>query len=118
VKRISRLYSADGLAVRTKVRTKIARRTRTDSGSHRKVVNGFVAARVLEGRWFGVPTVTDQFTRECLLLLADSSLIREKVATALSVVIAGRGRKARSQWIKGLNSEAGREFFQVCKSFT
>ena len=29
----------------------------------------FVAARLLDGRWFRVLTVVDQFTRECLLLL-------------------------------------------------
>ena len=33
-----------------------------------------LAARLLDGRWFRVLTVVDQFTRECLLLLADSSL--------------------------------------------
>jgi len=38
-----------------------------------------------------VLTVVDQFTRECLLLLADSSLTGHKVALALSQVIAERG---------------------------
>ena len=51
----------------------------------------FVAARLLDGRWFRVLTVVDQFTRECLLLLADSSLTGQKVVLALSVVIAERG---------------------------
>jgi transposase InsO family protein len=51
----------------------------------------FVAARLLDGRWFRVLTVVDQFTRECLLLLADSSLSGQKVASALSVVVAERG---------------------------
>ena len=51
----------------------------------------FVAARLFDGRWFRVLTVVDQFTRECLLLLADSSLSGQKVALALSVVIAERG---------------------------
>jgi hypothetical protein len=37
-----------------------------------------------------VLTVVDQFTRECLLLLADSSLTGDKVALALSQVIATR----------------------------
>jgi transposase InsO family protein len=36
----------------------------------------FVAARLLDGRWFRVLTVVDQFTRECPLLLADSSMAR------------------------------------------
>ena len=51
----------------------------------------FVATRLLDGRWFWVLTVVDQFTRECLLLLADSSLTGQKVASALSQVIAARG---------------------------
>ena len=36
--------------------------------------------------------MVDQFTRECLLLLADSSLTGQKVALALSQVIAGHDR--------------------------
>jgi putative transposase len=51
----------------------------------------FVAARLLDGRWFRVLTVVDQFTRECLLLLADRSLTGQKVALALSLVVAERG---------------------------
>ncbi|MGB3550709.1 MAG: integrase core domain-containing protein [Candidatus Binatus sp.] len=51
----------------------------------------FVAARLIDGRWFRVLTVLDQFARECVLLLADSSLTGQKVASALSQVIAERG---------------------------
>ena len=94
-KRIYRLYAEDGLAVRTKMSKKIARRAacqrserpgRTKSGRM-----DFVAARLLDGRWFRVLTVVDQFTRECLVPLADSSLTGNKVALALSQVIAERG---------------------------
>jgi putative transposase len=94
-KRIYRLYTADGLAVRTKLRKKIARRSRVPASAatrpNEKWSMDFVAARLLDGRWFRVLTVVDQFTRECLLLLADSSLTGQKVALALSVVIAERG---------------------------
>ena len=48
-------------------------------------------APLLDGRWFQVLTVVDQFKRECLLLLADSSLTGQKVAPALSQVVAERG---------------------------
>jgi len=34
----------------------------------------FVAARLLDGRWFRVLTVVDQFTRECLLFLAEIAM--------------------------------------------
>ena len=94
-KRIYRLYTEDGLAVRTKMRKKIARRSRVPALSatrpNEKWSMDFVAARLLDGRWFRVLTVVDQFTRECLLLLADSSLTGQKVALALSQVIAARG---------------------------
>ena len=94
-KRIYRLYTADGLAVRTKVRKKIARRARVPAQSatrpNEKWSMDFVAARLFDGRWFRVLTVVDQVTRECLLLLADRSLNGHKVALALSQVIAERG---------------------------
>ena len=94
-KRIYRLYTEDGLAVRTKVRKKIARRMRVPlvkaTRPNQKWSMDFVAARLLDGRWFRVLTVVDQFTRECLLLLADSSLTGQKVALALSQVVAERG---------------------------
>jgi putative transposase len=94
-KRVYRLYTADGLAVRTKVRKKLARRTRVPlvqaSQPNEKWAMDFIAARLLDGRWFRVLTVVDQFTRECLLLLADSSLTGQKVAMALSLIIAERG---------------------------
>jgi len=94
-KRIYRLYTEDGLAVRTKVRKKIARRSRVTAPRatrpNEKWSMDFVAARLLDGRWFRVLTVVDQFTRECLLLLADRSLTGQKVALALSRIIAERG---------------------------
>jgi putative transposase len=94
-KRIYRLYTQDGLAVRTKLRKKIARRARVPTlkatRPNEKWSMDFVAARLLDGRWFRVLTLVDQFTRECLLLSADSSLTGYKVALALSQVIAERG---------------------------
>ena len=94
-KRVYRLYSLDGLAVRTKVRKKIARRARVPmiqaTRPNEKWAMDFVAARMFDGRWFRVLTVVDQFTRECLLLQADSSLTGQKVAMALSLIVAERG---------------------------
>jgi putative transposase len=108
-KRIYRLYTADGLAVRTKVRKKIVRRARVPAPSatrpNEKWSMDFVAARLLDGRWFRVLTVVDQFTRECLLLLADSSLTGQKVALALSLVVAERGAP------KSITVDNGSEFY-------
>jgi putative transposase len=93
-KRIYRLYTEDGLTVRTKVRRKIARRQRIPllraTRPNQRWAMDFVSERLCDGRWFRVLTVVDQFTRECLLLLADSSLTGQKVALALSRVIAER----------------------------
>lgn len=94
-KRIYRLYTEDGLAVRTKVRKKIARRARVPmqraTRPNEKWSMDFVAARLLDGRWFRVLTVVDQFTRGCVLLLADRSLTGHKVALALSQALVERG---------------------------
>ena len=80
--------------MRTKVRRKIARRQRTPllraTRPNQRWAMDFVSERLYDGRWFRVLTVVDQFTRECLLLLADSSLTGQKVAMALSRVIAQR----------------------------
>ena len=92
---VYRLYRLDGLAVRTKLWKKIARRARVPASAairpNEKRSMDFVAARLLDGRWFRVLTVVDQFTRECLVLLAGSSLTGQKVAPALSVAIAECG---------------------------
>ncbi len=90
-KRIYRLYTEEGLTVRTKVRVRAARRSRVPPAgatmpNHRWSMD-FMSARVADGRWFRILTVVDQFTRECLCLLADQSLTGEKVAQALESIV-------------------------------
>jgi putative transposase len=51
----------------------------------------FVAQRLTDGRWIRVLTVVDQYTRECVTLLADNTLSGEKVAVALDKVLLQRG---------------------------
>jgi putative transposase len=51
----------------------------------------FVAQRLPDGRWIRVLTVVDQYTRECVTLLADNTLSGEKVAAALDEVLLQRG---------------------------
>jgi transposase InsO family protein len=51
----------------------------------------FVHDRLVDQRCFRVLTVVDQFTRECILLLADQSLTAAKMTASLDRVIAGRG---------------------------
>jgi putative transposase len=94
-KRVYRLYTEDGLTVRTKVRKKLARRSRVATPKamrpDAKWSMDFMSAKLLDGRWFRVLTVIDQFTRECLALVAGSALTGQQVALALSQVVAGRG---------------------------
>jgi putative transposase len=94
-KRIYRLYTADGLTVRTKLRKKLARRSRTGTPKatqpDQKWSMDFMSAKLVDGRWFRVLTLIDQFTRECLALVADSALNGHRVAEALSQLVAERG---------------------------
>jgi putative transposase len=94
-KRIYRLYTEEGLIVRTKRSKDRAQRQRVAQGSavrpNQKWSMDFVAQRLVDGRWIRVLTVVDQFTRECLALFADVSLTGEKVAAALDRIVADRG---------------------------
>jgi len=94
-KRIYRLYTEDGLTVRTKLRKKLARRSRLITPKatrpNQRWSMDLMNAKTLDGRWFRVLTVIDQFTRECLTLVADRALNGHRVALALSQVVAERG---------------------------
>jgi putative transposase len=58
---------------------------------NQKLSMDFMSAKLLDGRWFRVLTVIDQFTRECLAPVADRALNGHKVALALSQIVAERG---------------------------
>lgn len=94
-KRIYRLYTEEGLTVRTKYRKKTASRSRVPQGlataPNQRWSMDFVSDRFVDGRWFRVLTVVDQFTRECLLLYADRALSGGKVAAQLERVVKDRG---------------------------
>jgi putative transposase len=107
-KRIYRLYTEEGLIVRTQRRRERAQRQRLPQGQavrrNEKWSMDFVAQRLPDGRWIRVLTVVDQYTRECLTLHADSALSGEKVARALDRVVAGRGAP------KSITVDNGTEF--------
>jgi putative transposase len=94
-KRIYRLYTEEGLIVRTQKRKQRAQRQRIAQGpatrSNQRWSMDFVAQRLSDGRWIRVLTVVDQYTRECLTLLADTALSGEKVAMELSKIVIRRG---------------------------
>ena len=52
----------------------------------------FVSDAFTDGRRFRVLAVVDDFTRECLALIADTSLSGARVARELDALIARRGR--------------------------
>ena len=90
-KRIYRIYTEEGLIVRTQKRKERAQRQRVPLGQavrpNHKWSMDFVLQRLPDGRWIRVLTVVDQFTRECLTLFADTALSGEKVATAQSITV-------------------------------
>ncbi len=55
----------------------------------------FVSDAFTDSRRFRILAVVDDFTRECLCLVADTSLSGRRVARELDVVIAARGRPLR-----------------------
>jgi putative transposase len=97
-KRIYRLYSDEGLTVRTKPRKRLASRPRVPvpapTRPNERWSMDFVSARLADGRWFRTLTVLDVYTREALALVADRSLSGIKVAAALTPIVARRGAPA------------------------
>ncbi len=93
-KRIYRLYTEEGLRVRTKTRHRRLPRCRIPldvaTAPNERWSMDFVSARLLDGRGFRILTVLDHYTRECVLLLADQSLTGENVATGLDAVLRHR----------------------------
>ena len=94
-KRIYRLYTEEGLIVRTKVRKKMARRQRVSTAAATRPNQcwsmDFVSDKLADGRSFRILTMVDQFTRECLGLAVDGSMNGAKVVEALNRVMGSRG---------------------------
>jgi putative transposase len=108
-KRVYRLYSQEGMQVRTKVRKKIARRQRLPAPRAARPnqcwAMDFMSDRLADGSGFRVLTVVDLFTRECVTMLADRRLSGAKVAEELSRVCSERGALPES-----ITSDNGSEF--------
>jgi putative transposase len=93
-KHIYRIYRQEGLIVRTQKRKKAAQARVPVPGALRpnqRWSMDFVHDRLADRKWFRILTVVDQFTRECVLLLADRALNGAKVAAALDRAIEERG---------------------------
>lgn len=97
-KRVRRLYSADGLQVRTQKRKKHRSSVRAPQvvakNPNERWSMDFVSDCLVGGRKFRALAVVDQFTRECPLIVADASLTGQKVAIHLEK-LRQNGRMAK-----------------------
>jgi putative transposase len=94
-KRVYRLYREEGLSLRRKARKRLTSGVRTllpaPSRPNERWSMDFVSEVTAQGRRFRVFTLVDEFTREALALVVDTSLGGARVARALELVAAERG---------------------------
>ena len=104
-RRVYRLYTALGLAVRSKIRRKRVSQVRvplaTATAPNQRWSMDFVTERLDNGCYFRILTLIDQYTRECLQLWADFSMTGQKVVHCLQRLALTRGLPLadhRRQW--------------------
>lgn len=97
-KRFRRLYREEGLAVRKRGGRKRALGERAPMALAQRPNErwslDFVSDSFTDGRRFRMLAIVDDCTRECLGLVADTSLSGARVARELDAIIAWRGRPA------------------------
>jgi putative transposase len=95
-KKLFRIYREEKLVVRKRGGRKRALGTRAPmtipQGPNHRWSLDFVSDALGDGRRFRVLAIVDDFTRECLALIADTSLSGARVARELDAVIARRGK--------------------------
>ena len=95
-KKLFRIYREERLVVRKRGGRKRALGTRAPAavpqGRNQRWSLDFVSDTFVDGRRFRILAIVDDFTRECLTLVADTSLSGHRVARELDEVIARRGR--------------------------
>ena len=94
-KRVYRIYREENLGVRTAKRKKRSTHLRVALAEpmrpNQRWSMDFVSDRLMDGRWFRILTVVDQYTRECLCAYADRSQSGEKVVVHMRRLAALRG---------------------------
>ena len=97
-KKLRRLYAEERLQVRRRGGRKRALGTRAPmgvpQGANQRWSMDFVSDALTDGRRFRILVVVDDFTRECLCLVADTSLSGVRVGRELATVIVTRGQPA------------------------
>jgi putative transposase len=95
-KKFRRLYREERLQVRRRGGRKRALGTRAPlaipQGPNQRWSLDFLSDAFAEGRRFRILAVVDDFTRECLALVADTSLPGLRVVRELEIIVAQRGR--------------------------
>ena len=95
-KKLRRLYRDERLQVRRRVGRKRAVGIRVPmtipQGANQRWSMDFVSDTFIDSRRFRILSVVDDFTRECVALVADTSLSGLRVARELDGAIAGRKR--------------------------
>ncbi|GAB5101118.1 hypothetical protein YK56LOC_68350 [Caballeronia sp. HLA56] len=101
-KRIWRLYSKAGLSVRKRRRKRIAAVERkplpVPTGLNQSWAMDFVSDGLANGRRFRCLNVVEDYTRECLAIEVDSSLLGLQVKQVLERLREMRGLPAPSRW--------------------
>jgi putative transposase len=97
-KKLHRLYREERLQVRRRGSRKRALGTRTPmtlpQGPNQRWSLDFLSDAFADGRRFRILAIVDDFTRECLALVPDTSLPGLRVVREIDAVIAVRGRPA------------------------
>jgi putative transposase len=95
-KKLLRVYREEGLRVRRRGGRKRALGTRRPmvlpDGPNQRWSLDFVSDSLICGRRFRILCVVDDYTRECLTLVADTSLSGARVARELTGLIGMRGK--------------------------
>lgn len=97
-KKLRRIYADERLQVRRRGGRKRALGTRAPltlpQGPNQRWSLDFASDQLTDGRRFRILAVVDDFTRECLCLVADTSLSGLRVTRELDAIAAVRGRAA------------------------
>jgi putative transposase len=95
-KKLRRIYAEERLQVRRRGGRKRALGTRAPmalpQAANQRWSLDFASDALADGRRFRILAIVDDFSRECLCLVADTSLSGKRVARELDAVIAVRGR--------------------------
>ena len=97
-KKLRRMYAEERLQVRRRAARKRALGTRSQitlpSGPNQRWSLDFVSDTLIDSRRFRVLAVVDDFTRECLALVADTSISGVRVGRELDAIIVKRAKPA------------------------